>query len=265
MINHENYINPNYFEILEPLSKWKILSLTDLKDLSHYSKSNASFYKIIRKLEAYKVIDSFIDAGSKEKYVYLDSGARDYFDIDKLDLIPRDRRYHDALSSKIQRVLVEEGYFDNCILDHRLRHNLTRFDHLPDGLLSSKDFNTNFTIGFELELNQKNKERMQKNLSYYVKSTNFTHGLYLFANQNIFNRYITFFKSHFSGEKKVLFAYLKDLKLNNIDFDGAVIFHGDELKKFTDMFSNSSKMTGKLGVNDIPSRLITNFNEVLTN
>ena len=63
-MNYLEKIAPSYFDILNPLLKWRILSVRELKNQSDYRGSQSAFYKIISKLEKNNLIDSFMNSCS---------------------------------------------------------------------------------------------------------------------------------------------------------------------------------------------------------
>lgn len=264
MLDLHQYINPIHFEILEPLKKWKILSLKDLKLDTDTGKSDASIYKIIKRLEGHQVIDSFIDSWSKEKHIYLDQNAREYFDIDKHDLIPRDRRYHDAITVKLLRTMLKEEYIKKAMLDDEIKKKLTAHDHIPDGTITIRKDEKDYLIAIEMELNQKNKKRIQDYFNYYRRSNLFGNVLYIFNRHSIYKTYKDQLDLIEDNKNKILLMYLKDLRLDNIELESAVIYHEGREKRFEELFSKNGPIKGKQYSNDDPQRINSFLEDYLT-
>lgn len=254
MLGLNQYINPIHFEIIEPLKKWKILSLKDLKEETKTGKSDASIYKIIKRLEGHQVIDSFIDSWSKEKHIYLDQNAREYFDIDKHDLIPRDRRYHDAITVKLLRTMLKEGYIKKAMLDDEIKKKLTAHDHIPDGTITIRKDEKDYLIAIEMELNQKNKVRIQDYFNYYRRSNIFSNALYIFNRHSIYNTYKDQLDLIEDNKNKILLMYLKDLRLDNINLADAIIYHDGKEKCFSDLFQRGLPISGERYSSACPER-----------
>jgi hypothetical protein len=261
----KKHINPLHIDLIEPLKRWKILSLNELKKEISSSISNASLYKVIKRLEDFRIIDSFIDSNSKKKYIYLDSNAKEYFDIDKSDYIPRDQRYHDALSIEVLRAFIEKNYAISSLTDVQLKEELTQFDHRPDGQIEVKSDKKIKKVAIELELNQKSKERISKYFDYYSNTKIFDYCVYIFANKFIFNRYIKHFMSHSFERNKIKFLYISDLKLNKIDLKSGQVYQDNCLKSFEEVFSSTDLAEGEHRVNTDPKGLTSIFKDVLTN
>jgi len=66
-------INPINILSIEPLSKWKILNSSALKDLSGNKDYRTSWLKKLTRLEQYQLIKSYKDPYTGSKYVYLQS------------------------------------------------------------------------------------------------------------------------------------------------------------------------------------------------
>ena len=102
MLNYLEKVAPSYFEILNPLLKWRILSVRELKNQSEYSGSLSAFYKIISKLEKNKLIESFMNTWSNEKFLYLKPDALKALGQEKALLpVNIDIRFHDAITTKV--------------------------------------------------------------------------------------------------------------------------------------------------------------------
>lgn len=236
MLGFHEYINPIHFELIEPLKKWKILSLKDLKDETKIKKSDASIYKIIKRLEQNEIIDSFIDSWSKEKHIYLDQKAKDHFDLEISELIPRDRRYHDALTVKLVRAFLKDGIAHKAFSEQELKKMLTKHDHLPDSAIKIAKNNQEYFLAIETELNQKNKRRIHDYFNYFINSKVFDNALYIFNRHSIYQTYKDQIDQVKDGNNKILLMYIEDLRLDNIRFKKAKIYHNGQEKSFEELF-----------------------------
>lgn len=233
MVNVVEYINPIHQEILHPLSRWKILSLNELFKESGFHGSKESFYKIVRKLEKALLIDSFIDSWSKEKHIYLNKTGLEFLGIEKgLNLI-RDQRYHDALVVKIMRSLGNQIFCKETHLDFEIKEFLTSFDHLPDASLSGEKKGKEFMMAIELELNQKEKERIIKSFRYFIHSKHFNNVLFIFYKNSTFTSYKKVLISHFSEkeQEKIILLIEPKLSLNFYSLkESTIYFKGQTMK-----------------------------------
>lgn len=230
MIEILKYINPAYIQVIEPLRKWKILSLEALRYEAKYEKSDASFYKVIKRLEDNNIISSFIESHSKKKYVHLWNESKVFFDIEPFELIPRERRYHDASTIEFVRRFQVLNNFVGIISDNELRNNLTRHHHLPDALVKIDTKEGIKNLAIETELSQKTKKRIIDIFNYYEKSSEFDYCIYYFKNLFMRDRYFELYKSNFPEGKKILFVCNFKHPLGKLECLGSLSMESNEFK-----------------------------------
>lgn len=244
-MNCTEYINPIHQEVLSPLSRWKILSLNELMQESAFDGSKESFYKVIRKLEKALLIDSFIDAWSKEKHVYLEKDGFNLLGIEKASRICREQRYHDALVVKILRYFSQFNFYQTGYLDNELRQSLlTSLDHMPDAALDIKSPKRSFKLAIELELNQKTKERIMRNYRYFINSKLFHNVLYVFYKRSTFNSYYQLLRDNFTPEEqeKIILLIEPNLTLANSALAQSEIYFKGGKKKLSNILNFIPKL-----------------------
>jgi hypothetical protein len=230
-------IYPSYFELLNPLRKWRILSINALKEESEYSGSSSAFYKVITKLEKNMLLDSFINSWSNEKFVYLLPTGIKALGEEKASLaINRDLRFHDAISSKIARLFKSYSFINGIYLNQEIAKSFPLLERVPDILAEGK-ITKEFRLAIEVELTQKSQKRVKQIFKSYSDSKVVNNIIYITDKQSIFKAYkkylielgaeinqakfIIIFESNLSKKTFNLLnskAYYKDIdtSLNNI-------------------------------------------------
>lgn len=233
-----DYINPNYFELITPLTKWKILNLERLIKRSYFKPGQESLYKIIKNLEKKGIIESFIDPLSKLKHVYLTDKGASLMGLSSKQSIKRDSRYHDALMSKILEKFQEDFHVTDPSLDFEIVENLSSFDHTPDAkVILNGQTKRQSTLAFELEINQKSKTRIMNTFQYFFKSSHFDKVLFIFTRPTPFETYKKVLGTYSKKEQaKVLLLLEPRLNLQYATLKNGTLFTHDNHDKVTDHF-----------------------------
>lgn len=188
-MNYLEKIAPSYFEILNPLLKWRILSVRELKNRSDYKGSQSAFYKIISKLEKNNLIESFMNSWSNEKFLYLKSSALKALGEEKFLLpINADIRFHDAISTKVALYFKELAFIKEVYLDQEIAKHFPLMEKTPDILVLGEKEKP-FKLAVEIELSQKNKTRVMDILKRHGESKIVNNIIYITDKKNIFNSY----------------------------------------------------------------------------
>jgi hypothetical protein len=212
-------IAPSYIEILNPLKKWRILSVQNLKQESGYQRSLSSFYKIISKLEKNQLIDSFINTWSNEKFLYLQPlGLKVLGDEKAILPVNRDTRYHDSICSKLALNFKSYAFVQNLYLDQEIPILYPLMEKTPDILIEGEK-NNRFRLAIEIELTQKNKTRVQEILKSYSESKVINNVIYITDKEVIFNSYQKYLNElqNQINSSKFIFIYEKDLNAKAIN------------------------------------------------
>jgi len=182
-------IYPSYFELLNPLRKWRILSIKALKEESEYAGSSSAFYKIVSKLESNMLIDSFINSWSNEKFVYLLPTGIKALGEEKSSLaINRDLRFHDAISSKVARLFRSYHFIEGVYLDQEIAKSYPLLERVPD-ILAEGQLKSNFRFAIEVELTQKSQKRVKEIYRSYSDSKVVNNIIYITDKPSIFKAY----------------------------------------------------------------------------
>jgi hypothetical protein len=187
-------IYPSYFELLNPLKKWRILNIKALREESQYSGSNSAFYKIISKLEKNMLIDSFINSWSNEKFVYLLPTGIKALGEEKVKLaINRDLRFHDSIASKVARLFKSYEFVSSVYLDQEIATNFPLLERTPD-VLAEGHISKAFRLAIEVELTQKSQTRVKEIFRTYSDSKVVNNIIYITDKKSIYKAYIKYFK-----------------------------------------------------------------------
>lgn len=235
-------IKPSYFDLLIPLKKWKILNIKALKEEAEYNGSFSGLYKIITKLEKNLLIDSFVNAWSNEKYVYLmPQGIKALGEDEKSLTINRDQRLHDSLVSKAARELCNYSFIENVYLDYQTREAFPLLERVPDALVTGK-LKGPFKMAIEVELTQKSQDRVKQILRTYSDSKVVNQVLYVTDKQTVFNAYTKYLNEKDSEiiKEKFLFLLNKDLVKNGPALQNAPVLFKGKMTDLKTIFESAS-------------------------
>ena len=242
-------INPSYFDLLLPLSRWKILSLRDLKKEAEYGGSDSGFYKIISKLEKNLLIDCFYNQWSNEKFVYLSTqGAKALGEnVGSLN-INRDLRFHDSLVTKVARKFLSYPFVRDLYLDFQIKEAFPVVERTPDCLIHGEKKRP-FTLALEVELTRKNQERVKQIFQTYGDSKVVNHVLYITDKKSIFNAYKKYL-TQLGGEKlckKILIMHAKNLARGTFVLERSPVFFNDKDTNLAEVFGPSLDNEQEMG------------------
>jgi hypothetical protein len=225
-MNYLEKIKPSYVDLLFPLKKWKILSVTDLRIASEYGGSNSGFYKIVSKLEANMLIDSFINSWSNEKFVYLTANGVESLGCEGKSLnLNRDTRFHDSIVSKVAKQIHSLPYVADSLLDFEIMKSYSFMEKIPDFLLMIGK-NSPYCIAGEVELTQKSQNRVKQILKAYSNSRTVNNVLYVTDKMSIFDSYKRYFEDigNEIEKDKFLFLHEPNLSRKNLQIEKSDVF-----------------------------------------
>lgn len=240
-MNYLENINPSYFEVLYPLTKWKILSIKDLKEEVEYNGSLSGFYKIISKLEKNLLIDSFINTWTNKKYIYLMPSAIKALgeNISTLN-INRDIRFHDSIVTSITRKFNTYPFIEEVFLDFQTREKFPLLERVPDSLLIGK-LGRSFNIAIEVELTQKSSDRVKEIIRTYSSSKVVNQALYITDKKSILNAYQKYLNElgEEISKEKILIMYMKDMAKGKVEIMNSPVLFKDKVTTLKELFGTA--------------------------
>jgi Uma2 family endonuclease len=206
-------INPSYFDLLEPLRRWKILSIKGLKEEAEYAGSFSGLYKIISKLEKSRLVGSFVNSWSNEKYIYLLPDGIKALGANERSLnVNKELRFHDSIVTRVARKFSNYAFINETYLDIHTREVFPLLERVPDALVVGV-LNAPITMAIEIELTQKSQDRVKQIFRTYSDSKVVNHILYISDKKRILDTYKKYLEE-LGGEvleERFLFLYAKDL------------------------------------------------------
>lgn len=200
-------LSPDHYQLIEPLIKWKILSLDSLVKLIHYKGGQSNYYKKVASLEQSEIIGSFIDNHSKQKYIYLKEKGMTYLGEQISTPINSANINHDSLSSHFSFYISGLPFTKQVIMEHEIIKKYPMMKHRPDALFEMELMDKEVRLAFELELNAKSKERVMEMFSFYDTSNFFNNVLLVFNHEYVFNKYIKLLEDSTTIKNKERFIF----------------------------------------------------------
>lgn len=230
-MSYLEHILPGYFDFLLPLKTWRILSVSDLKRLSGHTGSQSAFYKIITKFEKNKIVESFQNVWSNEKFIYLlPHGLKLLGDERAILPINLDQRFHDAIVTKVALNLSIIPKFSEIYLDHNIPKSFPLMEKTPDILVTGTHPQP-FRIAIEIELTQKSKTRLIEIFKSYSASKVINNVIYITDKKSIFEGYNQLINDSELGlnPARFIFIFEKSLNLKTINLTKSIaLFKGGE-------------------------------------
>jgi hypothetical protein len=226
-------ITPAREAIITPLLKWKILGLSELKELSLYKGRDSSFRRIILRCEENKLIESFRHPSTQRKFLHLGSAGRKAF-VEEGYFLNQDTKYHDALVSNVlHKFLALPVVGDVSINNPDFEYNRSIFsDKLDeDGRIQILRRNKLVTLAVEVELTRKSSKRIIEKFKHYHFESSYPLVIYFFNNRStmkVYKEYLNNFCSEadIKIEKSIItFCYLGNIDSGNLNIAKAEV-HG---------------------------------------
>lgn len=224
-MNSYNYIDGMYLNYLQPLKKWRILDVENLRSELPTNPKYSNFCRVLRRLESQKILKLYKDPLSKKKYVYLTEFGEDKIGIDSIQSsISEGTLLHDLKVSEFVRSLSINSDQVETKLEHELKLNKSfnsKFNIIPDAVFFKENDGIRSSIAFELEISKKSTDRILGKLSDYISSKQYDIVLYVFGNINLMNSYYQKINNHFKQDvsERVIFYLWDKLQIDNINFN----------------------------------------------
>ncbi|HAZ13812.1 MAG: hypothetical protein A2X86_19555 [Bdellovibrionales bacterium GWA2_49_15] len=229
--------SPLHYELIQPLVKWKILSLDHLMEATWKVDKSSNFYKTIEALVNKELISSFHDPYSKCKYVYLTNkgyealGAENNLPINPSTVI------HDTFASENAFHFKNFPFTKEVLLDHEILKQYPMIGHRPDALVFGHH-KKDFTMAIEMELSIKSKARIMETYSYYSASEFFNNVLYIFGQANAFETYVNILEEEGKAlnHSKFLFVYMKNMYRRYYETFNSECYHNGNMTTLGKLF-----------------------------
>lgn len=211
-----------HLNYLTPLLKWRIMDIKSLKEMSSFPKNYYSFCRLVRSMEEKAILKSKRDPDNKKKYVYLtELGERALAGDEGSTCINPETLKHDKWVSEIIQGLMLRGWIHDFKLEHEIKSRGIRSMSqvlIPDAVLYGEKNQVQYSMAFELELNQKIYPRIVEKVRQYAHGKDYDYCLYLFPNPRLLKSYLQVIQQKVSEEYQSQF----------------MLFWGDESTKLED-------------------------------
>lgn len=181
-----------YQGILSQISKWRVIPLRSLREISGYQGSKQSFYRVIRTLENRNLIRTK-KLNGKSKVVTLSPELTSLSMYRHADL-QEESITHEALVASICQELLTWEIFESVTLPYEIvsKGYDSGIRRLPDALVEGKNQGKSFKMALEIEITRKSKTRVQNKVEDYLKNDVFDFIFYIFNERSTFESYKRF-------------------------------------------------------------------------
>jgi hypothetical protein len=186
-------LKQGHLNCLNPLLKWRILDIESLRSQADVPLSYDAFCRIVRNLEARKIINTFRDSGNRKKFVHLSHiGVELLAADDSMPVLAPETLNHDKWVSQIVLEMLKRSWIHDFKLEHEIIGK-NRFklgsSLVPDASLEGEFNGREFTMALELEINRKNFPRIVEKARQYAHEKTYDYFLYYFPNKSLMDTY----------------------------------------------------------------------------
>jgi hypothetical protein len=238
-------INPEHFKLLYPLKDWRVLDLASLRLESKFKLCRTSFNRLTLRLEEAKIIKGFRDPWSRKKYVYLTKKGEALISLtENPTSVSEESLFHDLRVVDLGRALLKNDVFKKVRFEHQIvnkKNYVTNLALIPDAEVEGVMNGKKFSVAIELELHQKNKDRLEKKGEQYLGSL-YDHCLFMFGDKNTLENYRQFFHDRFGAKfnEKIFLFHLGGIYESEINLQKTEGLVFGKWMKFVEVFSNST-------------------------
>lgn len=243
---------PNDFEletykfIFDGLLKWKVVPLGILKEISDYTGTMGSFYRVINRLEKRKYIKTIPYSGRSRLVYPTQELLRKIANNSSLGIYD-DCLFHDGIVTIICDQFSKWETIKEIKLPHEYRKiSLDRNVLEPDAVIFCEKDGDKFKVALEIELSRKSKDRVKNKFIQYVDSIFYDCAIYLLNNKSDFEAYQRMLCELTGAENtkvrnqqildKIILAFKDDLTGKNGRLYEANVLWKAERTSFNDIF-----------------------------
>lgn len=214
-----------------------------LRELCSKQLNYSNFTRIIRDLEATKVIKSHINRYDKKKYIYLTSfGERLLSKDHNPTTISENTILHDLKVTEICLKMANYPFVNKMELEHEISNKKnfkTSSKVIPDARFSVYVGSDEYKFALELELSQKDTPRIISKANDYIFDSEYRYIIYIFSNEATMKKYKAEVYESLSKEYADRFLFFLDEKLtvNEVKFDQVEGTHQGRKLTLDELFS----------------------------
>ena len=190
-VDHYNQDHLNY---IDPLLKWRVMSVEGLRDSFPQRPSYSNFCRVIRLLEKWNIIEKYRHPFNCKRYVYLTAhGEKQLSDLDDSSIVSKETLVHDIKVSEIAKEFLDLGWMYRVELEHQLYSKgnfLSSHKIIPDALLEGEKNGIKYRVALEVELSRKENQRVLEKARQYANSSFYDYVINIFSKKNFLMKYL---------------------------------------------------------------------------
>ncbi len=222
----------HYQNILNNIGQWKIIGLSKLFEMDHFNLSYKGFAKQVVKLEQEGLLASF-RAKDRTKFLYLTPKGGKITNKSACIDLANDTLSHDLICSN---ALLELLKYKNFVDGHVIHDDGKRL-LAPDGVIYAIKGEREYSCAIEIELHQKNSDKIRTKLARYANSSVYAHVLYVANKPQLINFYNGILEQLNSEVRnKVVLLLDRKLSVSKFDYQNAKCWFKGEERTFESIF-----------------------------
>lgn len=225
--------------LLKPLSKWRVLSLSELVEFGNKRVSYWHVQRVVSRFEKAKILKSFKDPWSGRKLVYFEALGKGMHGLESSLGLNDETLLHDFKVSDVCRSFLKRDVFKDVSLEHELsRRQFMSGERSPDALILGSKNKVPFSLAFELELTRKANERIVTKGKHYLDMTSVDYVLYLFCTESLFETYKRIFQESLpeGWNNKIMLIWNPSLITKAMNLSEGIAYFKNKEMSFDEIF-----------------------------
>jgi hypothetical protein len=222
----------DYEEIVNLLGQWKILDMKTIYKMLQEKIHYANLSKKILKLEKEGLVKS-IFVGRRQKHLFLSNKGLEFTPFDSSYEIAQENLNHDLTVAKVLKTFLSYPNFKAGKMFHQIVE-----DHIyPDALVEGEKNGNKFQLAIEVELTQKEQNRVKQKYIKYAKSNYFDYAIFITHTEALYDAYIKYLREmNREIQSAIILMHDRYLTPYREEFKQALCFYQGKKINFVKMF-----------------------------
>ena len=235
-----------YYDILEPVFRWKVLPLKSLYDEVYDHVQYRSFKKLIQRLEKKELLKTKYFDNPPQKLVYLLPDVYKYFREKDYPVIDSTTLGHDAIAASLASKFSKLDYVNSVEMAHEFSNsqNWNKAKMLDPDVVLYIEKKRKYTVAVEIELSKKCISRLREKFLRYKSSDYYDFVIYITNNEEVLRsclkRLNELVKEKVVPKKEILdsvmIGFNEDITRSQFKLDHLEIYYREKRVSFDKIF-----------------------------
>ncbi len=221
-----------YEDIINIVGQWKVIDMKGLSEMCNYEIGYHNLLKKVRTLESHGLIKGVL-LGRKNKHIYLTNKGLKYTGYDYTYEICDENLTHDLIVSRVLKTLLAHRSF----VDGRMFHQIVVDKIFPDAEVSAHKNGELYKLALEIELTQKEQNRVKEKYRRYASGRVFTYGVFITNKATLFKTYCRYLQEMNEDIQEAIILILeKQMTATSFNYEKSECFYLGKEVRFSQLF-----------------------------